>query len=66
MLSGPVTGISPGGLTTAAAVYEDTAASVQGIFAGKTGNLNLTVLNTLPDNFGAYSGAGVLRRSPPD
>jgi hypothetical protein len=54
--SGPLTGISAGGLATAGAVYQNTGATAQGVFAGNTGTFALTVVNTLPDNFGAYAG----------
>lgn len=59
VISGPVSGISPSGLVTAGTVYQDTAASVQGGFGGFVGKLNLTVLETLPDNFGSYAGDGL-------
>ena len=49
--SGPLTGISASGLATAAAVYQDTAAVARGTYQTFTATLNLTVLNTLPDNF---------------
>ena len=57
--SGPLSSISNAGLATAATVYQNTAASAQGAFAGLTGQLTLTVLNILPDNFGSYSGDGL-------
>lgn len=57
--SGPLTGISTSGLATAAIVYQNTAATAQGIFAGNTGTLNLTVLDSIADNFGSYAGDGV-------
>lgn len=57
--SGPISSISAGGLATAATVYEDTAAQVQGSYAGLNGLLNLTVLDTIADNFGTYAGDGL-------
>ena len=57
--SGPLSGINTGGLVTAGIVYQDTLATAQGIHAGTTGTLGLTVLNSLPDNFGAYAGDGL-------
>jgi hypothetical protein len=59
VLSGPITGISTGGLATAGNVYQDTAATVQGISAGRTGSLGLTVLNVTFDDFGLYAGDGI-------
>ena len=57
--SGPLTGISTGGLATAATVYQDTAAAVQGSYAGDAGTLGLSVLDSIPDNFGSYAGDGL-------
>lgn len=57
--SGPLSSISAGGLATAGVVYEDSAASVQGSYGGLNGGLNLTVLNTITDNFGSYAGDGI-------
>lgn len=59
ILSGPLSSVSAGGLVTAGAVYQDASASVQGVFAGMTGSVNLTVLNTIADNFGSYGGDGI-------
>lgn len=59
ILSGPLTGISTGGLATAGAVYQNTAASVQGSYAGDNGALGLTVLDTIADNFGTYAADGL-------
>ena len=59
VVSGPITGISGAGLATAGTVPQNTAATVQGAFDGFTGSLNLTVLDTIPDNFGLYAGDGV-------
>ncbi len=55
---GPLT-INTNGLATAGTVYQNTAATAQGLYAGSTGStgtLGLTVVNTLPDNFGSYAG----------
>lgn len=59
VMAGPFNGISTGGLATADLVYEDTLATAQGVFAGLTGTLDLTVLDTIPDNFGTYAGDGI-------
>ena len=56
---GPLTSISSGGLATAATVYQNTGATAQGVYAGNTGTLGLTVVNTLPDNFGSYAADGI-------
>lgn len=58
-LSGPITGISAAGVAQAGTVYQNTAASVQGSASGVTGTLNLTVLDSIPDNFGSYAGDGL-------
>jgi hypothetical protein len=57
--SGPLTGIDANGLATTATVYQDTAASAQGDYAGASGSLALTVLESIPDNFGSYAGDGL-------
>ena len=49
--SGPLTSINAIGLATTGIVYQYTAAVAQGVFAGNTGALSLTVLNTDIDNF---------------
>ena len=59
VLSGPLTNISNGGLAIAGNVYQNTAASVQGSYAGNIGALGLNVLNTNPDNFGTYAADGI-------
>ena len=57
--SGPLTGIDVGGLATAGIVYQDSAATAQGIYLGQTGTLGLTVKNVNLDDFGAYAGDGI-------
>ena len=57
--SGPLTSISASGLATAGIVYQNTAATAQGSYAGNTGALLLTILDTLPDNYGTYAGDGL-------
>ena len=59
VFSGPVASISAAGLATAGTVFQNTQATVQGTFGGFTGSLNLTVLDSIADNFGAYAGDGV-------
>lgn len=48
--------ISSAGLAQAATVYQNTAASFSGTHAGLSATSSLTVLNVLPDNFGAWAG----------
>lgn len=57
--SGPITSISSSGLATAGLVGQNTAATVQGSYLGLSGTLGLTVLDTVPDNFGAYASDGL-------
>jgi hypothetical protein len=59
VVSGPISGIDTNGLATAAAVYQNTTATVQGVFTGLTGTLDLTVIDSIPDNFGSYAGDGI-------
>ena len=57
--SGPITDVSTTGLATAGPVFENTSATVSGTLGGFTGSLNFTVLDSIPDNFGAYAGDGL-------
>ncbi len=57
--SGPLASISASGLATAGLVFENTSATVSGTFGPFTGSLNFTVLDAIPDNFGAYAGDGI-------
>ena len=56
---GPLTGINANGLATAGIVFQDTAATAQGIYLGQTGTLGLTVKNVNLDDFGAYAADGI-------
>jgi hypothetical protein len=57
--SGPLSSINSIGLATAATVYQNTAATAQGSYAGATGTLGLSVLDTITDNFDSYAGDGL-------
>ena len=59
VVTGPVTGISTVGIATAGVVYQNTPATVQGTFGGFIGSLNITVRDTVADNFGTYAGDDV-------
>jgi hypothetical protein len=59
VISGPISSISGTGLATAANVYQDTAASVQGSYRGITGSLGLTVVNIGADDLGLYAADGI-------
>ncbi|MCU0779643.1 MAG: hypothetical protein MUF04_00920 [Akkermansiaceae bacterium] len=59
VVSGPVTGISAGGLATAGTVYQDTAATVRAEWQGLAGTLDLTVINTGTDDYGLYAADGL-------
>jgi hypothetical protein len=54
--SGAFTSVDVNGLATAAAVYQTTAATAQGSYGGRTGLLNLSVLESIADNFDSYAG----------
>jgi hypothetical protein len=56
---GPLTGISSSGLATAGLVGQNTAATVQGSYLGLSAMLGLTVLDSIPDNFGSYATDGI-------
>lgn len=57
--SGPITSISPGGLASAGIVYENTAATVRGVYLGQAAHAGLLVLNVNNDNFGSYANDGL-------
>ena len=57
--AGPLASIDATGLATAGSVYQNAAATAQGVLAGNTSTLPLTVLNVNLDDFGAYAGDGL-------
>jgi hypothetical protein len=57
--SGPLAGIDSSGLATAGLVYQDTSALVQVVWGSFSDRLNLTVLETIPNNFGRYAADGL-------
>ena len=59
VLSGPLTSINASGLATAGTVFQNTAATVRGVFGSETATLALTVANVNPDDFGSYAGDGL-------
>ena len=59
LFSGPITSVSNSGLVTADVVYQNSPASVQGTFAGFAGLISLSILDTIPDNFGVYAADGL-------
>lgn len=59
LLNGPILSISAAGLATAATVYEDTPAQVQGAWLGRVASLGVLVRNVGNDDFGTYAGDGI-------
>ncbi|MBP9912144.1 MAG: hypothetical protein KBF26_01930 [Opitutaceae bacterium] len=59
VMHGPIVGISADGVVTAARVYQNAPASVQGAYGGFTATVNLTVLNVTSDDLGSYAGDGL-------
>jgi hypothetical protein len=59
VVSGPITSVSPGGLATAAIVYQNTAATVRGNYRGFASTVSLTVINVGIDDYGTYAGDGL-------
>ncbi|MDD2455529.1 MAG: hypothetical protein PHE10_04270 [Kiritimatiellae bacterium] len=57
--AGPIVGVSSAGLATAHAVYQDTPATVRGQWGDADETLALTVLDTLPDNYGSYAADSI-------
>ncbi|MBC8097302.1 MAG: hypothetical protein H7Y43_15970 [Akkermansiaceae bacterium] len=56
IVSGPLGSISINGLATAAEVYQNSTATIRADYRQTFGTLNLTVLDSNPDNFGTYGG----------
>ncbi len=52
---GPLLAVSPVGVVTADTVFTNTVAGISAEWQGKSGSLNLTVLDVHPDNFGLYA-----------
>lgn len=59
VLSGPLTLPGVPGLATAGTVFQNTAATVQGVYGSFTATLPLTVRNVNLDDFGSYAGDGL-------
>jgi hypothetical protein len=59
VLSGPISSISTMGAATAGTVYQDTAASVQGVAGTLNASLSLTVVNVNADDIPGYAGDGL-------
>lgn len=59
VFSGPLAGIDATGLATAGLVYANTTATARLAWGGLTGDLVLTVLDTVPDNYGSYADDGL-------
>ena len=59
VLAGPIAGISPAGVATAANVSQNTAATVQGSYRSVVGTLGLTILNVGTDDLGIYASDGI-------
>ena len=55
----PITSINGSGLATASAVYSTTNGTFSGSYLGGSGSGLLTVVDSLPDNFGSYAGDGI-------
>ncbi len=58
-LSGPVATISPGGVVTAPAVYENSDATLVGTWLGLSGQVTAKYLDTEPDNFPPHADDGL-------
>lgn len=56
--SGPI-GINASGFLTAGLTYQNTAARVTGSYGGISGFFDLTVIDSIADNFGIYAADGI-------
>jgi hypothetical protein len=59
VVSGPVTAIAAAGTAIAGTVYQNTSATVRGVYSGASATLVVTVLNLTDDDFGSYAGDGL-------
>ncbi len=59
VVSGSLSAISAGGVVSAGVVYADSPARVQAMFSGRSQVFDLTLLDTIPDNFGNFAGDGL-------
>ena len=59
LVSGPLASITSSGLATGGPVYQTTTATLRGTLGSLGATLDLQVLNTQTDNFGAYAGDGL-------
>lgn len=59
VVNGPLSGVSAGGLVSAANVYQNTPATVRGASGGYSNTLGLLVINTGIDDFSSYAGDGI-------
>jgi hypothetical protein len=57
--SGPLAGISSGGLVTAGSVYQTSTAVVRAAYQALAGTLSIQVVNTGDDDFGIYAADGL-------
>jgi len=57
--SWPLAAISASGVASAAVVYANASATVNGVYLGVSGSGSLLVLDTIPDNYGSYAGDGL-------
>jgi len=57
-VGGPIS-VAATGLVTGGTVFQNTAATARGDYAGFTDTIALTVVDTLTDNFGSYAGDGI-------
>jgi len=59
VVNGPIASISDVGLASAGIVFQSTPAMVKCSFGNYTSSLNLTVLDSITDNFSTYAGDGI-------
>jgi hypothetical protein len=59
IVSGPIASISTSGLLTPNVVFQNTPATAAGSFQNTSAQVNITVVNSNNDNFGAYANDGI-------
>jgi hypothetical protein len=59
IVSGPIASISSAGIATADTVYQNTSATASGSYQNNSGQVNITVLEVNPDDYGSYANDGI-------
>lgn len=59
VITGPIRNLTPEGLVTADRTYTTSAATIKATWQGYNNNVDFSITESVPDNFGIYTGDGV-------